>query len=123
MNLHHPSQGGGSSAADDVDGNSVDDNEEDEEEDAEKCGPINVEAMQQVMAAKWAVDVINNQSLPHELNIGKHSIPHLLYNEKLRKKSFGSVTPPSRLPPWERANFSLNTRKAKQKKVQLRPRP
>ncbi len=75
MNLHHPSQGGGgSSAADDVDGNSVDENG-DEEEDAEKCGPINVEAMQQVMAAKWAVDVINNQSLPHELNIGKQSIP------------------------------------------------
>ena len=23
------------------------------------------------MAAKWAVEVINNQSLPHELNIGK----------------------------------------------------
>ena len=76
MNLHHPSQGGGSFAADDVDGNSVDDNEDDEE-GAEKCGPINVEAMQQVMAAKWAVDVINNQSLPHELNIGKHSIPPL----------------------------------------------
>ncbi len=76
VNLHHPSQGGGSSAADDVDGNSVDDSE-DEEEDAEKCGPINVEAMQQVMAAKWAVDVINNQSLPHELNIGKQSIPPL----------------------------------------------
>ena len=75
MNLHHPSQGGGSSAAGDVDGNSVDDSENEDEEDAEKCGPINVEAMQQVMAAKWAVDVINNQSLPHELNIGKQSIP------------------------------------------------
>ena len=23
------------------------------------------------MAAKWAVEVINNQSLPHELNIGE----------------------------------------------------
>ena len=26
------------------------------------------------MAAKWAVEVINNQSLPHELNIGKEMI-------------------------------------------------
>ena len=26
------------------------------------------------MAAKWAVEVINNQSLPHELNIGKKMI-------------------------------------------------
>ena len=35
------------------------------------CGQINMEAVQQVLAAKWAVDVINNQSLPHELKIGK----------------------------------------------------
>jgi len=34
------------------------------------CGQINMEAVQQVLAAKWAVDVINNQSLPHELKIG-----------------------------------------------------
>ena len=26
------------------------------------------------MAAKWAVEVINNQSLPHELNIGEEMI-------------------------------------------------
>ncbi len=39
--------------------------------ESEFCGPINVDALQQVMAAKWAVDVINNQSLPHELNIGE----------------------------------------------------
>ena len=25
----------------------------------------------QVVAAKWAIDVINNQSLPHELSIGE----------------------------------------------------
>jgi hypothetical protein len=31
-----------------------------------------VEAVQQVLAAKWAVDVINNQSLPHELSIGEY---------------------------------------------------
>jgi hypothetical protein len=36
------------------------------------CGQINVEAVQQVLAAKWAVDVINNQSLPHELSIGQY---------------------------------------------------
>ena len=35
------------------------------------CGLINLDAIQQVVAAKWAVDVINNQSLPHELRIGK----------------------------------------------------
>ena len=33
-------------------------------------GQVNMEAVQQVLAAKWAVDVINNQSLPHELRIG-----------------------------------------------------
>ena len=27
---------------------------------------INIDAIQQVVAAKWAVDVINNQSLPHK---------------------------------------------------------
>ncbi len=37
-----------------------------------RCGQINVEAVQQVLAAKWAVDVINNQSLPHELSIGMY---------------------------------------------------
>ena len=36
-----------------------------------QCGPINLEAVQQVLAAKWAIDVINNQSLPHEIKIGK----------------------------------------------------
>ena len=35
------------------------------------CGLINIDAIQQVVAAKWAVDVINNQSLPHELRIGR----------------------------------------------------
>ena len=35
------------------------------------CSQIKMEAVQQVLAAKWAVDVINNQSLPHELKIGE----------------------------------------------------
>ena len=35
-----------------------------------ECGPINIEAVQQIMAAKWAVDVINNQSKPNDLKIG-----------------------------------------------------
>ena len=39
--------------------------------DGQSCGPLNHDTVQQVMAAKWAVDVINNQSLPHELSIGK----------------------------------------------------
>ena len=37
---------------------------------ANQCGPINLEAVQQVLAAKWTIDVINNQSLPHEIKIG-----------------------------------------------------
>ena len=36
----------------------------------QECGPINIEAVQQIMAAKWAVDVINNQSKPNDLKIG-----------------------------------------------------
>ena len=36
------------------------------------CGAINTEAVQQVLAAKWAIDVINNQSLPHEIKIGMY---------------------------------------------------
>ena len=34
-------------------------------------GELNTEALQQVIAAKWAVDVINLQSGPHDLKIGK----------------------------------------------------
>jgi hypothetical protein len=47
-----------------------------------QCGQINVEAVQQVLAAKWAVDVINNQSLPHELTIGERpsSVQHSMYS-------------------------------------------
>ena len=33
-------------------------------------GDLNVEALQQVVAAKWAVDVINAQSGPEDLKIG-----------------------------------------------------
>ena len=36
-----------------------------------QCGRLRMETVQLVLAAKWAVDVINNQSLPHELSIGK----------------------------------------------------
>ena len=39
-----------------------------------ECGPINIEAVQQIMAAKWAVDVINNQSKPNDLKIGISNI-------------------------------------------------
>ena len=35
------------------------------------CGEVNAEAIQQVLAAKWALDVINNQSRHTELKIGK----------------------------------------------------
>ena len=39
--------------------------------DGVTCDQVNMDTVQQVMAAKWAVDVINNQSLPHELHIGE----------------------------------------------------
>ena len=35
------------------------------------CGSINTNVVQQVVAAKWATNVINNQSLPYELKIGE----------------------------------------------------
>ena len=41
---------------------------------SEGCRQLNLDTVQQVMAAKWAVEVINNQSLPHELNIGEKTI-------------------------------------------------
>ena len=37
-------------------------------------GDLNVEALHQVVAAKWAVDVINAQSGPEDLKIGKESL-------------------------------------------------
>ena len=37
-------------------------------------GDLNEEALQQVIAAKWAVDVINAQSGPQDLKIGKSMI-------------------------------------------------
>ena len=58
MDLHHPNP-----AANDVEGDG---------DGGDACGPVNVDSVQQVIAAKWAVDVINNQSLPHELKIGKN---------------------------------------------------
>ena len=42
--------------------------------DGVTCDQVNMDTVQQVMAAKWAVEVINNQSLPHELNIGEKTI-------------------------------------------------
>ena len=62
MDLHHPNP-----AANDVEGDL-------EGDGGDACGPVNVDAVQQVIAAKWAVDVINNQSLPHELKIGKNTM-------------------------------------------------
>lgn len=35
-----------------------------------QCGSINVAALQPVLAAKWAVEVINNQSSSSEMSIG-----------------------------------------------------
>eukprot|EP00094_Tigriopus_californicus_P007633 TCALIF_07350-PA protein Name:"Protein of unknown function" AED:0.14 eAED:0.14 QI:11/0.5/0/0.66/0.5/1/3/0/133 len=34
------------------------------------CGNINTDVIQQILAAKWAADVINNKSLPYELHLG-----------------------------------------------------
>ena len=50
---------------------------------ARDCGAgssLNLGTVQQVLAAKWAVDVINNQSLPHELSIGEFSLLELSTN-------------------------------------------
>ena len=64
VNLHHPAS---SSRSNDVDNDRGDVGEEDE-----KCGVINSRVVQQVLAAKWAIEVINNRSLDRELKIGKH---------------------------------------------------
>jgi len=36
-----------------------------------QCNKIDPQVVQQVVAASWAIDVINNQSLPSDLKIGK----------------------------------------------------
>jgi len=59
VNLHHGPSG------------PVDNNETENQPETSQCGIINIDSMQQVIAAKWAIDVINNQSLPNELKIGK----------------------------------------------------
>ena len=41
-------------------------------------GDLNKEALQQVIAAKWAVDVINAQSGPNDLKIGKTNFSKIL---------------------------------------------
>ena len=54
---------------------------------ARDCGSgssLNLGTVQQVLAAKWAVDVINNQSLPHELSIGKQNETTRAVNEPSR---------------------------------------
>ena len=66
VNLHHPSP---SLLSDPAFTNSVEEPILNPRE--ANCGLVNLEAVQKVLAAKWAVDVINNQSLPHELKIGK----------------------------------------------------
>ena len=53
VNMHHPGPSGGDIINPDA------------------CGEVNAEAIQQVLAAKWALDVINNQSRHTELKIGK----------------------------------------------------
>jgi len=40
--------------------------------DESSCGAINARVLQQAVAAKWAVDVINNRSLDGELKIGEN---------------------------------------------------
>jgi hypothetical protein len=58
VNLHHGPLPNGSSNVDN-------------QAEISQCGFINIDSMQQVVAAKWAIDVINNQSLPNELKIGE----------------------------------------------------
>ena len=53
-----------------------------------ECGELNMDMVQQVMAAKWAVDVINNQSLPHELKIGKNRENNAHHNRQFSVDEF-----------------------------------
>ena len=55
VNLHHPSP----------DPNGVTGS-------GRRCGVINSGVVQQVLAAKWAIEVINNRSLSNELKIGEN---------------------------------------------------
>jgi len=69
VNLHHGPSG-----------------ESENQAETSQCGFINIDSMQQVVAAKWAIDVINNQSLPNELKIGENSASKfLLYRENQHK--------------------------------------
>jgi hypothetical protein len=69
VNLHHPLE---EEDAEETHNNDNDASENSlDHHDGHGCGLVNVDALQQVIAAKWAVDVINEQSLPHELKIGK----------------------------------------------------
>lgn len=52
VDLHHPSKDGSPGAC---------------------CGPINTQAVHQVIAAKWAVEIINNQTSKDDLKIGETS--------------------------------------------------
>ncbi len=56
VNLHHPSSASGGGGGGGGGG---------------RCGVINARVLQQTVAAKWAVDVINNRSLDRELRIGE----------------------------------------------------
>ena len=63
------------------------------------CGSINTNVVQQVVAAKWATDVINNQSLPYELKIGELQFASLVSPTFL-------IQPPTRRGThWEQMGF------------------
>jgi hypothetical protein len=52
-----------------------------------QCGFINIDSVQQVVAAKWAIDVINNQSLPNELKIGRKLFHFSFFSLDIEKYS------------------------------------
>ena len=67
MNLHHSPASSSSSSSSSPETSSSSSSRQ----FGRHCGSINTNVVQQVVAAKWATDVINNQSLPYELKIGE----------------------------------------------------
>ena len=89
---------------------------------ARDCGSgssLNLATVQQVLAAKWAVDVINNQSLPHELSIGELSLLEMSTNlrklaqcpEKVPTRTFSllKLSTSALLRHYYKRNRRLNT--------------
>ncbi|TRY70132.1 hypothetical protein TCAL_07350 [Tigriopus californicus] len=51
------------------------------------CGNINTDVIQQILAAKWAADVINNKSLPYELHLVYTTVHKALVKKSILQNS------------------------------------